>query len=43
MDIHVKKLTATFAVDHGLTVVPDNVKHFEAMPGIKVVNWIERG
>ncbi len=43
MDILVKKLTAILSVDHGLTVVPDNAKHFEAMPGIKVVNWIERG
>ena len=26
----------------GLTVVTDNVKHFEPMPGIKVINWVER-
>lgn len=26
----------------GLTVVTDNVKHFEPMPGVKVVNWVER-
>lgn len=26
----------------GLTVVTDNIKHFEPMPGIKVVNWVER-
>lgn len=27
---------------YGLTVVTDNVKHFEPMPGIKVLNWVER-
>lgn len=30
------------AVDAGLTVVTDNVKHFENMPGAKIENWRER-
>lgn len=25
----------------GLTVVTDNVKHFDPMPGVKVENWVE--
>lgn len=36
-------LIGATALHYGLTVVTDNVKHFEAMPGVKVVNWIERG
>ena len=28
--------------DYDLTVVTDNVKHFEQMPGVKVENWIAR-
>ncbi|MBQ9466284.1 MAG: PIN domain-containing protein [Muribaculaceae bacterium] len=36
-------LIGATALHYGLTVVTDNVKHFEAMPGINVVNWIERG
>ena len=30
------------ALDEGLTVVTDNVKHFERMPGVKIENWRER-
>ena len=32
---------ASHAVSEGLTVVTDNVKHFENMPDVKVVNWTE--
>ena len=35
-------LIGATALHYGLTVVTDNVKHFEPMPGIKVVNWVER-
>ncbi len=35
-------LIGATALHYGLTVVTDNVKHFEQMPGVKVVNWIER-
>ena len=30
------------AVSEGLTVVTDNLKHFENMPDVKVENWMER-
>ena len=30
------------ALHYGLTVVTDNVRHFQLMPGVKVVNWVER-
>jgi len=30
------------ALSEGLTVVTDNLKHFENMPGVKCVNWLER-
>ena len=30
------------AIDAGLIVVTDNVKHFENMPGVKIENWVER-
>lgn len=30
------------AIDAGLTVVTDNVKHFENMPDVKIENWTER-
>ena len=30
------------ALTAGLTVVTDNVKHFDPMPEVKVVNWMER-
>ena len=30
------------ALTTGLTVVTDNVKHFEPMSGVKVENWMER-
>ena len=26
----------------GMTIVTDNMKHFENMPDVKVVNWMER-
>lgn len=35
-------LIGATALHYGLTVVTDNVKHFESMPGVKVVNWVER-
>ncbi|MBQ2208334.1 MAG: PIN domain-containing protein [Prevotella sp.] len=36
-------LIGATALHYGLTVVTDNVKHFEQMPGVKVENWVERG
>ena len=30
------------ALAAGLTIVTDNVKHFELMPDIKIENWVER-
>lgn len=33
---------AGHAVSEGLTVVTDNLKHFENMPGVKVENWMDR-
>jgi tRNA(fMet)-specific endonuclease VapC len=35
-------LIGATAVHYGLTVVTDNVRHFEQMPGVKVENWIQR-
>ncbi|MBR0274501.1 MAG: PIN domain-containing protein [Bacteroidaceae bacterium] len=35
-------LIGAAALHYGLTVVTDNVKHFEQMPGVKVENWVER-
>ncbi|MBR0036865.1 MAG: type II toxin-antitoxin system VapC family toxin [Bacteroidales bacterium] len=35
-------LIAAHAVSEGLTVVTDNLKHFENMPDVKVENWMER-
>ena len=35
-------LIGATALHYGLTVVTDNVKHFEQMPGVKVENWVER-
>ena len=35
-------LIGATALHYGLTVVTDNVKHFELMPGVKVENWVER-
>ena len=35
-------LIGATALHFGLTVVTDNVKHFELMPGVKVENWVER-
>lgn len=33
---------AGHAVNAGLTIVTDNIKHFENMPDVKVENWMER-
>ena len=33
---------AGHALSEGLTVVTDNIKHFEHMPDVKVENWMER-
>lgn len=33
---------AGHALSEGLTVVTDNLKHFENMPDVKVVNWLDR-
>ncbi|MBE6261007.1 MAG: type II toxin-antitoxin system VapC family toxin [Prevotella sp.] len=30
------------AISEGLTVVTDNIKHFNRIPGLKIVNWLER-
>ena len=30
------------AIGEQLTVVTDNLKHFERIPGLKVENWMER-
>jgi len=30
------------AISEGLTVVTDNIKHFNRIPGLKVENWMER-
>ncbi len=35
-------LIAGHALSEGLTVVTDNLKHFENMPDVKVENWMER-
>lgn len=35
-------LIAAHAVSEGLTVVTDNIKHFQNMPDVKVENWLER-
>ena len=35
-------LIASQAISEGLTVVTDNIKHFENIPDVKVVNWMER-
>ena len=35
-------LIGATALHYGLTVVTDNIKHFEPMPGVKVENWIQR-
>jgi len=32
---------AAHALAEGLTVVTDNIKHFENMPDVKVENWLE--
>ena len=36
-------LIGATALHYDLTVVTDNVRHFEQMPGVKVDNWVERG
>ena len=33
---------AAHALSEGLTVVTDNIKHFEHMPDVKVENWMDR-
>lgn len=33
---------AGHALNKGLTVVTDNIKHFENMPEVKVENWMEK-
>ena len=30
------------AISEGLTVVTDNTKHFNRIPGLKIENWMER-
>ena len=35
-------LIGATALHYDLTVVTDNVKHFEPMPGVKVENWLAR-
>ena len=35
-------LIAAQAVAEGLTVVTDNLKHFQNMPDVEVENWMER-
>ena len=35
-------LIGATARHYGLTVVTDNLKHFEPMPDIKIVNWVNR-
>ncbi len=35
-------LIGATALHYDLTVVTDNTKHFEQMPGVKVENWIQR-
>ena len=30
------------AIDEGLIVVTDNIRHFENMPSVRVVNWNDR-
>jgi tRNA(fMet)-specific endonuclease VapC len=32
---------AAIALQHGLTVVTGNVRHFSAIPGLAVENWLE--
>lgn len=33
---------AAHAISEGLTVVTDNIKHFEHMPDVMVENWMDR-
>lgn len=33
-------IIASHAISEGLTIVTDNIKHFENIPDIKVENWI---
>lgn len=30
------------AISEGLTVVTDNIKHFNRIPGLKIENWMKR-
>ena len=34
-------MIAGHAISEGLTVVTDNLKHFENMPDVKIENWME--
>ncbi len=35
-------MIAGHAISEGLTVVTNNLKHFDRIPGLKVENWLER-
>ena len=35
-------LIAASAVAHGLTLVTDNLKHFQNISGLKIENWVNR-
>ena len=35
-------IIASQALCEGLTVVTDNIKHFNRIPGLKIENWMER-
>lgn len=30
------------AISEGLTVVTDNIKHFNRIPGLKIEDWMKR-
>jgi predicted nucleic acid-binding protein len=32
---------AAVALQHGLTIVTGNVRHFSGIPGLAVENWLE--
>jgi predicted nucleic acid-binding protein len=36
-------LIGTYCIEHNLTLVTNNVKHFKDMPHLQVQNWIEDG
>lgn len=33
-------IIASQAISEGLTVVTDNLKHFEDIPDVKTINWM---